>query len=81
MKNMLVFYLQSATFKQQIKSQDKQLNSRISQCSNGSGGYKKQDGVFTALVDGVYVFFCKITQAINRVDMVFQFNLNGSAQT
>lgn len=44
-------------------------------------GYNKQDGVFTAPMDEVYVFFCKITKLLNSHDMCFQFILNGYART
>lgn len=37
--------------------------------SNVGSGYNNQDGVFTAPADGVYVFFCKITQATSSHDM------------
>lgn len=49
--------------------------------SNVGSGYNNQDGVFTTPVDGVYVFFCKITQQSNSHDMFYQFILNGSVQT
>lgn len=49
--------------------------------SNVSGGCDKHDGVFTAPVDGVYVFFCKMTQGMNNDEMFYQFILNGSSET
>lgn len=49
--------------------------------SNVGSGYNNQDGVFTTPVDGVYVFFCKITQDSNNHDMYYQFILNGSVKT
>lgn len=49
--------------------------------SNVGDGYNNQDGVFTAPIDGTYVFFCKITGANNPGDLYFEFMLNGSAKT
>lgn len=71
----------SATFTQSFTSKNEQTLVFPHIFSNARGGYNNQDGVFTAPLDGVYVFFCKITQASNSHDMYFEFILNGSAKT
>lgn len=71
----------STTFIQGFTSRDRQTLVFPHILSNVGGGYNNQDGVFTAPVDGVYVFFCKITQESNSHDLYFEITLNGSAKT
>lgn len=45
---------------------------------NVGNGYNNYDGVFIVLIDGIYVFFCKIIISINNfVSLYFEFILNG----
>lgn len=71
----------SAIFTQRLTSHNGQTLVFSHILTNIGGGYSNQDGVFTAPVDGSYVFFCKITHDSNRNDMIYQFILNGSVKT
>lgn len=89
MKNMSVFWFVvssskvafSARISTLYTSKDGQTVVFNDIISNVGSGYNNQDGVFTTPVDGVYVFFCKITQDSNNHDMFYQFILNGSVKT
>lgn len=71
----------SATYPQSFTSVNGQTIVFPHILSNVGGGYNNQNGVFTAPVDGVYVFFGKITQSANQSDLFYQFILNGSVKT
>lgn len=71
----------TATITTNLKSSNGQTLIFPTVISNVGGGYNNKDGVFAAPFDGTYVFFCRITGAINSGDLYFEFMLNGSAKT
>lgn len=71
----------SATYPQSFTSRSGQTIVFPHILSNVGGGYNNQNGIFTAPMDGVYVFFCKMTQSANNNDFFYQFILNGSVKT
>ena len=71
----------TATVTQAMTSQNGQTLVFPHIITNLGGGYNRNTGVFTAPRYGVYVFFSRITAAMNPSDMVFEFILNASAKT
>lgn len=71
----------SATYPQSFTSRSGQTIVFPHILSNVGGSYNNQNGIFTAPMDGVYVFFCKMTQSANNNDFFYQFILNGSVKT
>lgn len=71
----------SATYPDHFNSRNGQTIVFPHILSNVGGGYNNQNGIFTAPMDGVYVFFCKMTQSANNNDFFYQFILNGSVKT
>ncbi|XP_062601961.1 cerebellin-2-like [Saccostrea cucullata] len=67
----------SATITSEITSSSGQTLVFPHVLCNVGGGYNNKNGIFTAPVDGTYVFFVRITPSSNPTDMYFSIVLNG----